>query len=203
MPTFVVKLFVEARGIGAIPEIDESVAQVAAVLKIDRQVEEVVAAAVALVQHGEQHFLAVLVRNVPDHERRAWWGAHIAARLRQVKRVLLIGIPAPVLAPLPRRLGAPPRDTPVARFSLRDGVGVLPVVVRQLSPAAGRPPATPPMMVVHRVEASAHWWGRGDAHARQRSSLHLVGMGGRTAHRMPLRPLLRTVQSVLHKVGHV
>jgi len=88
LPTFVVKFFVEAGGIGAIPKIDESVAQVAAVLEIDRQVEEVVAAAVALVQHGEQHFLAVLVRNVPDHERRAWWGAHIAARLRQVKRVL-------------------------------------------------------------------------------------------------------------------
>ncbi len=51
--------------------VDERVANVAFVLEIDGQVEEVVRATEALVDRGQQHLLRVLVGDIFDHQRRA------------------------------------------------------------------------------------------------------------------------------------
>ncbi len=52
--------------------IDERVPDIALVLEIDGQVEEVEHAREALVDRGQQHLLVVLVRDVLDHQGRAW-----------------------------------------------------------------------------------------------------------------------------------
>ena len=60
------------RGNGWRPyHVEESVAHVALVLEVDRQVEEVVLALELLVYGSEQHLLRVLVGDVLDHERGA------------------------------------------------------------------------------------------------------------------------------------
>ena len=54
-----------------VAHINESVANIAIVLQVDWQVEEVVATLVLGVNTFEEHLLGVLVRNVLDHYRGA------------------------------------------------------------------------------------------------------------------------------------
>lgn len=70
-PTLRVELAEEGDDAAVVHEVDERVAHVALVLEVDGQVEKVVGAPVGGVYLLEEHRLRVLVRDVPDHDRRA------------------------------------------------------------------------------------------------------------------------------------
>lgn len=71
LPALRVELAEERHDAAVVDEVDEGVADVALVLEVDRQVEEVVGAAVRGVDLLQQHRLRVLVGDVADHDRRA------------------------------------------------------------------------------------------------------------------------------------
>jgi hypothetical protein len=70
-PLLVIELLVKGLKRCAADKIDERIAHVAFVLEVDGQVEKIVSALVLLVHSSKQHFLAVLVGNVANHEGRA------------------------------------------------------------------------------------------------------------------------------------
>lgn len=69
LPRLVVQVLVEGHDVYGINEIDEGVADVAAVVQIQGQVEKVVAALVMPVDALQEHLFCVLVGDVPDHDR--------------------------------------------------------------------------------------------------------------------------------------
>lgn len=72
LPALRVELAEERHDAAVVDEVDEGVADVALVLEVYRQVEEVVRAAVRGVDLLQQHRLRVLVGDVADHDRRAF-----------------------------------------------------------------------------------------------------------------------------------
>ena len=70
LPSVAVELLEEGHYVLWLHEVDEGVANVALVLEVDRQVEEVELTTVG-VQSREKHLLTVLVGDVLDHERRS------------------------------------------------------------------------------------------------------------------------------------
>mmetsp|Transcript_11084 Transcript_11084/g.35301 ORF Transcript_11084/g.35301 Transcript_11084/m.35301 type:complete len:354 (+) Transcript_11084:83-1144(+) len=70
-PSTVVKVLVKANDGPGVDKVDEGVANVALVLKVDRQVEKVVCVGEQLVDLLENHLLRVFVGNVAHHDRRA------------------------------------------------------------------------------------------------------------------------------------
>jgi len=70
-PGLSVQVLVESHHENRVAHINEGVADIAVVLQVDWQVEEVVATLVLGVNTLQQHLLGVLVRNVLDHYRRA------------------------------------------------------------------------------------------------------------------------------------
>ena len=70
-PLTIVERVVEVGRGPAAGEVYEGVTQVAPVLEVDGQVEEVVLCARVLVQHLQEHLLIVLVGDVAHHDRRA------------------------------------------------------------------------------------------------------------------------------------
>lgn len=68
LPRLVVQVLVEGHDVYGINEIDECVADVAAVVQIQREVEKVVAALVVPVDALQEHLFSVLVGDVPDHD---------------------------------------------------------------------------------------------------------------------------------------
>ena len=71
VPRLVVHVLKEGHDVDRINEVDEGVPDVAPVVQVERQVEEVVAALVVPVDALQEHLLRVLVRNVPDHDSGA------------------------------------------------------------------------------------------------------------------------------------
>ena len=72
LPFLAVKLLDERNEVLRSHHVDESIAHIALVLEVNGQVEEVIGAAELFINRGEQHLLCVLVRDVLDHERRAF-----------------------------------------------------------------------------------------------------------------------------------
>lgn len=69
-PFLPLKVFDEGRDELGVQEIDETVANIALVLEINRKIEEVISATVRNVHFIEQHLLAVFVGNIPNHDGR-------------------------------------------------------------------------------------------------------------------------------------
>lgn len=69
LPFLIIESFKEVENVDGVNEVDESVAHVAPVLEVNRQVEEVVLVLCVSVNCLQQHFLGVLVRDVSDHYR--------------------------------------------------------------------------------------------------------------------------------------
>lgn len=70
-PSLVIQVLVEGHDVNGIDEVDEGISNVAAIVQIEGQVEEVIAPLVLAVDALEEHLLSVLVRDVADHDRRA------------------------------------------------------------------------------------------------------------------------------------
>jgi len=68
LPFLVVELDVERRNILRGDEVDERISNIALVFEIDGQIKEVICSLVVFINSGKQHFLAVLVGNVLDHQ---------------------------------------------------------------------------------------------------------------------------------------
>mmetsp|Transcript_33950 Transcript_33950/g.85192 ORF Transcript_33950/g.85192 Transcript_33950/m.85192 type:complete len:406 (-) Transcript_33950:1000-2217(-) len=68
LPLLVVELVVKGHNAANINEVDERVANVALVLEVDRQVEEIVCPLVVLIYSCKQHFLAIFVGNILYHQ---------------------------------------------------------------------------------------------------------------------------------------
>lgn len=71
LPRLVVHVLKERHNVDRIHEIDESVADVTAIVKVKRQVEKVIPALVQPVDALQEHLLRVLVRNMTNHNRGA------------------------------------------------------------------------------------------------------------------------------------
>lgn len=67
-PFFVVETIIEGNNRLWSDKVDESVSNIALVLKVDGKIEKVVEAFVVLIDGGEKHALVVFVGNVFDHE---------------------------------------------------------------------------------------------------------------------------------------
>ena len=81
LPRLVVHVLEKRHDVDWIHEIDESVADVAIVVQVKRQVEEVVSSLVQPVDALQEHLLRVLVRNMANHNR----GAPVLAAEQPVK----------------------------------------------------------------------------------------------------------------------
>ena len=81
LPRLVVHVLKKRHDVDWIHEIDESVADVAIVVQVKRQVEEVVRSLVQPVDALQEHLLRVLVRNMTNHNR----GAPVLAAEQPVK----------------------------------------------------------------------------------------------------------------------
>ena len=68
LPLLAVKLLDQGDHVLWSDHIDESIADIALVLEVDWQVEEVVGSTELLINGGQQHLLCVLVGDVLDHE---------------------------------------------------------------------------------------------------------------------------------------
>ena len=66
-PLFIMKFLTERKDITQINKIDKSVANIAIVLEINRQIEEVITAFKFLIKGLQHHLLCVFVRNIPNH----------------------------------------------------------------------------------------------------------------------------------------
>lgn len=84
-PTLTVKLVVKFLNEARIPEINERITDVALILEIDGQIEEVVVVHVILVDFLKQKLLRVFVRNIPDHNG----GPGILSGLQGIDRIQL------------------------------------------------------------------------------------------------------------------
>ena len=71
LPRLVVQVLIEGNDEEGVDEVYESVADIASVIQIQRQVEEIISALMVPVDTIKQHILRVLVGNVTDHDRRA------------------------------------------------------------------------------------------------------------------------------------
>lgn len=116
LPFLVVELLIERNQRLAVHEVNKSIAHVALVLEVDGEIEEVVGALVPLVNGSKEHLLAVLVRDVLNHQRGTLVGP--VADAVDVENVLglvlllgLLGVVIIILRELGLRAG---------------GVGVLP-----------------------------------------------------------------------------
>ena len=70
-PGLIVQVFEEGNNVHWINKVDESVPDIAAIVKVQRQVEKVISALVMPVNALQEHLLSVLVRDVPNHNRSA------------------------------------------------------------------------------------------------------------------------------------
>lgn len=70
-PWLVVHVLEEGHDVDGVNEVDESVADIAAIVQVERQVEEVIGALVEPVDTLQEHLFRVLVWNVTDHDCRA------------------------------------------------------------------------------------------------------------------------------------
>lgn len=68
LPFLVVELLIELLKGLKVHKIDERIANVAFVFKVDWKIKEIVVPLVALIHRSQQHFLAVLVRDVFYHQ---------------------------------------------------------------------------------------------------------------------------------------
>ena len=71
LPRLVVQVLIEGHDKEGVDEVYESVADIASVIQIQGQVEEIISALMVPVYAIKQHILRVLVGNVTDHDRRA------------------------------------------------------------------------------------------------------------------------------------
>ena len=71
LPRLVIQVLIKRHNVDWIDEVDEGVADVAAIVEVERQVEKVVPTLMKPVDALKQHLLRVLVRNVSDHDRCA------------------------------------------------------------------------------------------------------------------------------------
>ena len=71
LPLLLVEALHERDDVCGLDHVDEGVANIALVLEVDGQVEEVVHAAELLINGLQQHLLRVFVGDVLDHQRRA------------------------------------------------------------------------------------------------------------------------------------
>ena len=71
LPRLVVQVLIEGHDEEGVNEVYESVANIASVIQIQGQVEEIISALMVPVDAIKQHILRVLVGNVTDHDRRA------------------------------------------------------------------------------------------------------------------------------------
>lgn len=71
LPRLVVEVLIEGHDKEGVDEVYESVADIASVIQIQGQVEEIISALMMPVNAIKQHILRVLVGNVTDHNRRA------------------------------------------------------------------------------------------------------------------------------------
>jgi len=69
LPFLVVERLIERDDGLAVDKVNERISNVAFVLKVNRQVEEIVASSEGLVHGRKQHLLVVLVRDVANHQR--------------------------------------------------------------------------------------------------------------------------------------
>ena len=70
-PRLIVQVCVERHDIDRVYEVDEGVADIASVVQVEGQIEEVEASCVISVDALQQHLLSVLVGDVSDHDCRA------------------------------------------------------------------------------------------------------------------------------------
>ena len=68
LPCLIVHVLEEGHDVDWVDEVDESVANVAAVVEVEWQVEEVVMALVKSVNTRQEHLFSVLVGDVADHD---------------------------------------------------------------------------------------------------------------------------------------
>ena len=68
LPRLVVQVLVERHDIYRVHEIDEGVADVAAIVEVEGQVEKVIVPLMQSVDALEEHILRVFIRDVPDHD---------------------------------------------------------------------------------------------------------------------------------------
>ena len=71
LPRLVVHVLKEWNDIHWINKVDESVPDIAAIVEVKRQVEEVISALVMSVNALQEHILGILVRNMANHNRCA------------------------------------------------------------------------------------------------------------------------------------
>ena len=70
-PWLVVHVLEEGHDVDGVNEVDESVADIAAIVQIERQVEEVICTLVESIDTLQEHLFCVLVWNMTDHNCRA------------------------------------------------------------------------------------------------------------------------------------
>lgn len=68
LPLLTIEFLIELENEYGINEVDECITYIAFVLKVNRQVEEIILISVVLIDLLKQHLLSVLVRNVLDHD---------------------------------------------------------------------------------------------------------------------------------------
>ena len=68
LPRLVVQVLVERHDIYRVHEVDEGVADVAAIVEVEGQVEKVIVPLMQSVYALQEHILCVFVRDVPDHD---------------------------------------------------------------------------------------------------------------------------------------